>query len=136
MSQAIQGELTPVGGGDSIPLIRESLMLGRLDSCDICLRLPNVSKHHCRMLFSNGFWYLEDMGSTNGTKVNGIRITGRKLLQPGDTVTIAKRSWIINYDAPSGRPIVEDIMTDDILSQPLLEKAGLAKKNSPSPRSR
>src|SRR6266446_5840020 len=70
MSSGPNGELVPVGGGDSIPLIRETLTLGRRESCDICLRVPNVSGLHCELSFRDGVWWLRDLGSTNGVKVN------------------------------------------------------------------
>jgi adenylate cyclase len=122
MSLAANGELVPVGGGDSIPLIRELLTVGRRESCDICLRLPNVSGRHCELNFRDGFWSIRDLGSTNGIKVNGRRVD-KKVLQPGDTITIAKRNYTIEYIAPSGRRPVEE--EDDIMGKSLLEKAGL-----------
>ncbi len=47
------GELMPLGGGDPIPLLKRSLMIGRRESCDIVLRFSNVSAHH-RQLTDNG----------------------------------------------------------------------------------
>lgn len=126
MAHRVNGQLTPVGGGDAIPLIRETLTVGRLESCDICLRLPNVSKTHCRFIFHNGFWWIEDLGSTNGVKVNGVRVT-RKVLHPEDTITIAKRTYAIDYDPPVGQNALEELLEDDPMSQPLLEKAGLVR---------
>lgn len=128
MSHEVHGELVPVGGGDPIPLIRESMTVGRLESCDICLRLPNVSKKHCRLQFQNGHWYIEDLGSTNGTKINGTRISGRKLMLPGDTLTLAKRTWKMEYTATGERPSAEELVEEDVMGQSLLEKAGLAKR--------
>ena len=43
------GELIPVGGGDPIPLLKKSLLIGRRESCDIVLRFSNVSAHHCQL---------------------------------------------------------------------------------------
>ena len=43
------GELVPVGGGDPIPLLKKSLLVGRRESCDIVLRFSNVSAHHCQL---------------------------------------------------------------------------------------
>ena len=82
MSQSVHGELVPVGGGDPIPLVRDVLTLGRRDSCDIPLHYPNVSSVHCCLTFMDGYWWIKDEGSTNGVKVNGIRVT-RKLPHPG-----------------------------------------------------
>jgi len=140
MAHRIHGQLIPVGGGDPIPLIRESLTIGRLESCDICLRLPNVSKTHCRLIFHNGFWWIEDQGSTNGVKVNGVKVT-RKILHPEDTITIAKRTYAIDYEPPvGGQNALEELLEDDPLSQPLLEKAGLVRprrdQERPAPQPR
>jgi hypothetical protein len=121
------GELVPEGGGDNIPLIREVLTIGRRDSCDICLRLPNVSGQHCELSFKDGFWQLKDLGSTNGVKVNGVRVT-KKLLNPGEKITIAKKTYTIEYQPPAGARAPEETESEeDVLSQSLLERAGLAK---------
>jgi pSer/pThr/pTyr-binding forkhead associated (FHA) protein len=123
------GELVPEGGGDNIPLIREVLTIGRRESCDICLRLPNVSGLHCELSFKDGFWCIKDMGSTNGVKVNGIRVP-KKLLNPGEKITIAKKTYTIEYQPPAGKRALEEVegrQEEDILSQSLLERAGLAK---------
>src|SRR5258708_18044100 len=73
MSFRVNGELAPTGGGDTIPLIREVLTLGRRETCDIPLRFPNISGLHAELNFRNGYWYIRDRGSTNGLKVNGVR---------------------------------------------------------------
>ena len=74
MNYEVHGELQPAGGGDAIPLIREVLTIGRRDSCDIPLRFPNISGIHAQLQFRNGYWYIRDLNSTNGVKVQGIRI--------------------------------------------------------------
>ena len=126
MSLSPSGELVPIGGGDNIPLIREKLTIGRRESCDICLRLANVSGLHCELNFRDGFWYVRDLGSTNGVKVNGAPVH-KKLLHPGDTITIAKRTYTVEYTPPVGQRAMEELIEDDILSTPLLEKAGLVR---------
>jgi pSer/pThr/pTyr-binding forkhead associated (FHA) protein len=140
MSFTGNGQLVPVGGGDAIPLIRETLSLGRRESCDICLRFPNVSGLHGELQFKNGHWLIRDMGSTNGLKVNGVRVQ-KKVLHPGDTITIAKRSFTIEYTLTIGKQALAEIMEDsDVnLEIPLLQKAGLQKpgeeKSAKNPRS-
>ncbi len=126
MSLEPNGELIPVGGGDPIPLIRETLTVGRRESCDICMRLPTVSGLHCELNFRDGFWWIRDLGSTNGIKVNGVRVP-RKLLQPQDTITIARRNFTIEYSVPVGKRAMEEMMEDNPMSQSLLEKAGLLR---------
>jgi adenylate cyclase len=129
MTLEAHGELVPVGGGDPIPLIRENLVLGRRESCDICLRFPNVSGVHCELSFRNGYWHIRDRGSTNGLKVNGQRVQ-EKYLHPNDEITIAKRRFVIEYQLLAGRQTLEEILEDEeqeAFEQPLLEKAGLAR---------
>jgi pSer/pThr/pTyr-binding forkhead associated (FHA) protein len=122
------GVLVPVGGGDAIPLIRETLTLGRRESCDICLRFPNVSGLHCELTFKDGCWTIRDKNSTNGIKVNGARVQ-KKVLHPGDTITIAKRSFTIEYNLTVGKQALAEMMEDsaDLIDIPLLQKAGLAR---------
>jgi hypothetical protein len=126
MSEEVGGELVPVGGGDNIPLIRDTLTIGRRESCDICLRFANVSGIHCELVNKDGYWYIHDLGSTNGIKVNGVRVQ-QKLLHPGDKLTIAKRHWTIEYTLKAGKRAMEEIMEDDVMGQSLLEKAGLVR---------
>src|SRR5262249_54670000 len=100
MSLQANGDLVPLGGGDTIPLIREALTIGRRESCDICLRFPNISGLHCELVFRNGYWYIRDCNSTNGVKVNGIRVQ-EKLLHPKDEISIGKRRYTIRYELPA-----------------------------------
>src|SRR5437879_2516984 len=123
MSIEAHGELVPLGGGDPIPLIRDILTVGRRDSCDIPLRFPNVSSVHCKLTFRNGYWHIRDESSTNGIKVNGMRVV-EKWLHPGDEITIAKRKWKINYQLMAGRPVRDVEEEEDVMAQSLLEKAG------------
>lgn len=127
------GQLVPVGGGDTIPLLRAKLTLGRRESCDVCLRFPNISGQHCELTFKDGVWFIRDLGSTNGTKVNNDRIQSTKALRPGDEINIAKRIYKIQYKLPAGAQVPHE--EEDITSQSLLEKAGLARQpRSPQPR--
>jgi adenylate cyclase len=138
------GELIPVGGGDPIPLIREQLTIGRRDSCDVCLRFPNISGLHCELVFRSGVWYVRDLGSTNGTKVNDVRVQ-EKALRPGDRLAIAKRVYTVRY-VMTGKPeevgpgtAKEQEKAEDMWGQSLLERAGLARPQSsrePGPASR
>ena len=127
MSYKANGELVPSGGGDNIPLIREKLSLGRRDTCDIPLRFPNISGLHAELNFRDGYWYIRDCGSTNGIKVNGMRVM-EKMLHPKDRITIGKRDWFIRYELPAdmvGK--LEEVAEEDVMSTSLLEKAGLQK---------
>ncbi len=126
------GELVPLGGGDSIPLLKKRLIIGRRENCDIVLRFPNVSAQHCQLSLKVGYWYIQDLDSRNGIKVNGIRIpVGEKRIDPGDSVTIAKHRYELRYDPSKlgalGPPPAEDDRAQ-VFGQSLLERAGLTGK--------
>ena len=126
MSYEAKGALIPVGGGDDIPLIKDRITIGRRESCDVCLRFPNISGQHVELVFEDDCWRVRDLGSTNGIKINGVRVQ-EKTLRPGDEISIANRKFTIDYNLPEGRQIVESTVQEDIMSQPLLERAGLVR---------
>jgi predicted component of type VI protein secretion system len=115
------GELTPCGGGDPIPLLGMKLLIGRRSSCDICLRFPNVSSHHCELEHKSGYWHVKDLGSSNGVKVNGEKCL-TKCLMPGDVLQVAKHRFRIDYAASGATPPPEE---EDPFAMSLMEKAGL-----------
>jgi len=125
MSLEAHGELVPAGGGETIPLIRAVMTIGRRESCDISLPFPNVSGIHAELHFRDGYWYIRDLNSTNGIKVNGTRVQ-EKMVHPKDEITIGKRGYVIHYELPAGRRALEEI-EEDIMSQSLLERAGLER---------
>src|SRR5262249_43361816 len=126
MSAKSRGELIPIGGGDNIPLVRDRLTIGRRDSCDICLRFQNISGVHCELTYQDGYWLIRDKDSTNGIKVNNVRVQ-QKPLRPGDEIAIANHRYTIEYEMAAGRHAFEELLEDDVMSQPLLEKAGLIR---------
>jgi pSer/pThr/pTyr-binding forkhead associated (FHA) protein len=136
MSRTVLGELIPSGGGDTIPLIRSTMKVGRRESCDICLRFANISSVHCELAFKpEGYWVIRDLNSTNGIKVNGQRLRFRPL-RPGDRLTIGKRDYLIQYELiGNSQKALEAVITEDenILGQSLMEKAGLTKKSRFNP---
>lgn len=124
------GELIPLGGGDPIPLLKKNLLVGRRESCDIVLRFANVSAHHCQLTVLGGYWYVRDLNSRNGTKVNGVRIT-EKRLDPGDILSIARHRYEVRYspvDLGAVGPPPPEESEADIFSQSLLERAGLISR--------
>jgi adenylate cyclase len=130
------GELVPVGGGDTIPLLKKRLMIGRRESCDIVLRFANVSGQHCELSVDEGYWFVTDKGSRNGTKVNGVRLTStRKRLDPHDTLSIAKHKYEVRYSPMDqlgavGPPPPDEEPLREIMGRSLLERAGLRRRDA------
>ena len=124
------GELLPLGGGDPIPLLKPTLMIGRRESADIVLRFPNVSGHHCELSLEGGYWTIKDLRSSNGIKVNGTRVTEQKL-RPGDKLSIAKHDFEIAFDPirlGGTAPVAEKSQQESLFGRSLLESAGLEVK--------
>jgi adenylate cyclase len=122
------GMLVPVGGGDPIPLQKEEILVGRKDDCDIVLRFGNVSSKHCRLVLSNGYWYVLDMNSKNGVKVNGVKVTDHRV-DPGAILAISKHLFKLQYDPAAngaiGQPLNNVLYEVNIFSRSLMERAGL-----------
>jgi adenylate cyclase len=126
------GFLVPTGGGEDIPLKKERILIGRRENCDIVLRFANVSGQHCKLTLEQGYWFVKDLDSRNGTKVNGHRVT-RKRLDPGVIISIAKHQYEIRYNPEElgamGPPPGDDESMDLSLRASLLERAGLDRRN-------
>lgn len=107
------GEETPILLAHSGPLngqqwmLRESLLIGRENTCDIVVPDRQVSRHHARFILQKEGVYLEDLGSKNGTHHNGTRITQQILLQDGDTIQIALAQEFTFVSADATMPLEE-----------------------------
>jgi pSer/pThr/pTyr-binding forkhead associated (FHA) protein len=65
--------------GPIVELTRPEMLLGRHSEADVRLPLPDVSRRHCRFLFSDHVWQVFDLDSLNGVFVNGERIRHARL---------------------------------------------------------
>ena len=127
----LYGTLVPMGGGDPIPLVKTELLIGRRPSCDVRLEFENVSGKHAYLTMSNGIWHVRDGGSTNGTSVNGTRLSSAHAVMPEDEIGFADHLFTIDY-TPSGpesllttsKPLDDDI-GDDRKRHSLMDLAGL-----------
>ena len=107
--------------------LKQQLLVGRRESCDIILRFANVSAHHCTLSIEGGYLYVRDMQSRNGIKVNDVKVTERRL-SPGDILAISKHQYRVDYDpAELGAigPPPADNMSKEIMKESLLARAGL-----------
>jgi len=129
------GELVPTGGGDPIPLRRSPLIVGRRPKCDIVLAFDNVSGKHCRLELREGYWHVEDLGSSNGIRVDGSRCM-ESPLPPGTTLRIAKHEYTVAYSPTGDRPVPE-VMGGARFGGSLMQLAGLEKpERRPETRSK
>ncbi len=126
------GQLTPCGGGDAIPLIKKRLILGRRPEVDIQLKFSNISGQHCRMTLESGYWFIQDLNSRNGTKVNNRQIM-RKRADPDCKLSIARHDYILKYDptllGAHGTPPADDDFVEELMKSSLMERAGLSRRS-------
>jgi hypothetical protein len=77
--------------------------IGRDITNEITVNDPEVSRHHCRLTRGQGGYTLEDLGSTNGTFINGRRLTGAQPLAPGDLIGLGE-TVTLAYEPNVGGP--------------------------------
>ena len=127
----VLGILQPVGGGDPIPLYKSEITVGRRPSCDIQLDFENVSGKHCLLRLLNGVWNVKDLGSTNGTTVNGARLTTEQSVMPDEELGIAGHMFTIDYDPAgpeaflSSHKELDDEVVQERAKHSLIDLAGL-----------
>lgn len=90
MSLDADAELAQIGKhGRNWPLSKDVLVIGRLDTCDVMIADASVSRRHAEIRREGDEWALVDLGSTNGTEVNGKRVA-RHRLQHGDRIGLGE----------------------------------------------
>ncbi len=77
--------------GKAYPLEKPEIFIGRDLANDIVINDPEVSRRHARISSQGNQYIIEDLGSTNGTSVNGQRLTGPYMLRPGEQITFGER---------------------------------------------
>ncbi len=83
--------------GRSVELGGGPVTLGRSRSCTLALTDPNASKEHLRIAWENGSWVVTDLGSSFGTRLNGLAVS-RAALSPLDRITIGDTTMIFETD--------------------------------------
>ncbi len=84
--------------GKTFPLEGDVLTIGREAGNAVTINDAEVSRKHSQFVLQGGKYVLTDLGSTNGTFVNGQRITGQHVLQPGDTISLGEQISLL-YEA-------------------------------------
>ncbi|MBE7432938.1 MAG: FHA domain-containing protein [Anaerolineales bacterium] len=87
--------------GVTFPLDGDQLTIGRDSTNGVAINDAEISRKHARLMFQGGKYVLEDLGSTNGTFVNGQRLAGPVVLKPGDVVSLGEQI-VLMYDAIAG----------------------------------
>jgi pSer/pThr/pTyr-binding forkhead associated (FHA) protein len=92
----MRARLVSADGGPSIDLVKDMTLFGRGEDSDVRLDHKSVSKLHCVIVKTDGLLLVRDLGSTNGTRVNGQRIR-RAALLPNDTLAVANLKFVVKF---------------------------------------
>ena len=103
---AVEGELA----GQAFAVEDPDVVVGRGGECGLVLDAYGISRRHARLQRVARGWELTDLGSTNGTQVNGkpIRPHKARLLREGDRVTLASHDFVFQETGPSGKGPLEE----------------------------
>lgn len=96
----------------------DNAVIGRADSCDLQIKDAHLSRRHARIVFRSSKPWLEDLGSANGTSVNGKRVQN-SALNVGDIVSFDKQSFRVEHKAA-------DLNKTSVRAMPVVTEAQLA----------
>lgn len=102
----------------SFSVHKPQTVLGRREDCDVRIPLGEISRKHCRLIKDENELRIEDLGSSNGTFVNGKRVQSATL-SAGDTVVIGSVKFVVQLDG---------VPTDDEIAQPATPEVGGAER--------
>jgi len=111
--------------GKAIPVNGVEFLIGRDEDCHLRPASPAISKKHCAVLVRGGKIYVLDLGSTNGTIVNDVMITGEVEVKNGDRLKVGPLDFAVTLTGgkPDGTPL------SDTVKKP---SAGAAAKPTPA----
>ncbi len=107
------------------------MVLGREEGCDIVIPVRQISRKHLRITVDGGSAVIEDMGSKNGTWVNGHRLTDLRELEDGDEIRIAKDIRLRFVGSGATAPSTTRVLPDAVPSSAM---TGLRMRLDPETR--
>ncbi|GIW94334.1 MAG: peptide-binding protein [Pirellulaceae bacterium] len=108
--------LSGKSSGKELVVPYQEFLIGRSEACHLRPKSDAVSRKHCRLLLQEDGVYVEDLGSRNGTFINGERVTQRRLLRSGDVLRIAKLEFavLVDQEIPAAQPAPGAAQVDEV----------------------
>lgn len=108
----VRAALIPLDGKPPVDIVKDMTLVGRKEDCDLRLNHKSISKVHCVIVKTDGLLLIRDLGSTNGTRVNGTRVR-RAALLPNDKISFANFHFRVHL-GPRDGPVRSDEHTQAI----------------------
>ena len=89
--------------GRAITVKRSRLLIGRAEDCDIRPLSEDVSRRHCAVIVGPAAVWVEDLGSRNGTFVDGVRITGKVQVADGALIRVGSLELKVSCSDPAAK---------------------------------
>lgn len=128
--------LQPDGSVREVPLGAEHTLIGRSPDCDVVVEGRLISRQHARIVHAGGVFTLEDLGSHNGTTLNGEPLDRPQTLHDGDRIELGGigRLTFVDSDATSTRPLPHpaDIAVDPVTQDVWIDGQRLVPPLSPA----
>lgn len=125
----MEAKLISTDGERSIRLKKDVTIVGRKRGvCDIFIDRSSISKLHCMIVKTDGLLFIRDLGSTNGTKVNGQRVT-RGALLPGDELAFANAKYKVHLGPDDPDMVEHDAGTEMMLAMPAHDEERLDEED-------
>jgi len=113
----VPAQLLSLGEGPNILLDKPILLLGRHPECDVQIDSRKISRRHCCIAQVSDYLVVRDLGSTNGVRINGVRVLEGRLA-PGDELTIGTYRYKVIWDslikpavpAAMARPVAKPVL--------------------------
>jgi serine phosphatase RsbU (regulator of sigma subunit) len=125
---------TAEGSRERFPLSKPRITIGRARSSDVFLPDQWLSRHHAAIEQRAGGYFLLDLGSKNGTLLNGERVAGDRRLRDGDVITLGEHLLVFSLDdeleeQPPGTRVFSAKELSDIKTKPTIDPEELARQN-------
>lgn len=108
--------------GKALPITRNKFFIGRSPQCQLTLSSDSVSRHHCAILVGKGIVAVHDLGSRNGTYLNGEKVERQKRLRAGDKLRLGPLEFEFRLageadqvSKPEAQPAPAAASDDDVL---------------------
>jgi pSer/pThr/pTyr-binding forkhead associated (FHA) protein len=110
-----------------MPIVR----IGRGDANDVVIGQPEISRHHCRLTWNGSRYVVQDLGSKNGTYVNGMRVRTSKDVYEGDLIGVGQ-SLLLSFSGrrPAAAPPMRAASAEQAPSGSMLRSAS---RQDPTP---